>query len=144
MPRERLNTLIQNSELPSLSSEQMDFLKRFVLLEARMEDIREVLDGVFDFDFIGQSRIASTRFRVPEPGVLVTRNHILHAVERRKLGTLSEQELIFWATMLLLNDAFELDPNDQDFVAEWLNEVSFNGYSEAAGRGSETSGSDGG
>jgi hypothetical protein len=144
MPQERSITLTQNSKLPALSSEQMDFLKRFVLLEARMEDIREVLDGVFDFDFRGRSRTASVRFRVPEPGVIVTRNNILHAVERRKLGKLSEQELIFWATMLLLNDAFELDPNDQEFVSEWLNEVSFNGYSEVAGRRSETSGGDAG
>ncbi len=85
--------------------------------------------------------MAITGFRVPEPGVIVTRNHIRNAVEERKLGKLSEQELIFWATMLLLNDAFELDPDDQEFVAEWLNDVSFNGYSEAAaGRGSVASG----
>ena len=79
--------------------------------------------------------MAITGFRVPEPGVIVTRDHIRNAVEKRKLGNLSEQELIFWATMLLLNDAFELDPNDQEFVAEWLNDVSFNGYSKAAGLG---------
>ena len=71
-------------------------------------------------------------FRVPEPGVIVTRDHIRNAVEMRKLGKVSEQEIIFWATMLLLNDAFEPDPNDQEFVAEWLNEVSFNGYSATA------------
>jgi hypothetical protein len=126
MPQERRITLTQNSKLPSLSPEQIDFLKRFVLLETRLEDIRDVLAGVFDFDFVGPSRMAITGFRVPEPGVIVTRNNILHAVESRKLGKLSEQELIFWATTLLLNDAFELDPNDQEFVSEWLNEVSFN------------------
>jgi len=132
---------LTRNELPSLSSEQIDFLKRFVLLETRLEDIRDVLAGVFDFDFGGPSRMAITGFRVPEPGVIVTRNHIRNAVEERKLGKLSEQELIFWATMLLLNDAFELDPDDQEFVAEWLNDVSFNGYSEAAaGRGSVASG----
>lgn len=131
-------------ELPSLSSEQIDFLKRFVLLEARLEDIRDVLTGVFDFDFVGTSRMAITGFRVPEPGVIVTRDHIRNAVEERTLGKLSEQELIFWATMLLLNDAFELDPDDQEFIAEWLNDVSFNGYSQAAGRGAVAFGGDAG
>ena len=121
--------MTQNSELPSLSLEQMKFLRRFVLLEARMEDMRDVLAGVFDFDFEGPTRTTIVRFRVPEPGVVVTRHHIRNAVEQRKLGKLSEQELIFWATMLLLNDAFEPDPNDEDFVAEWLNDVSFNGSS---------------
>jgi len=28
--------------------------------------------------------------------------------------------------MLLLNDAYELDPNDEDFLADWLNDISFN------------------
>jgi hypothetical protein len=86
---------------------------------------------VFDFDFVGAIRTASVRFRVPEPSVIVTRDHIRNAVERNRLGKISQQQLTFWATMLLLNDAFEPDPNDQGFVAEWLNDVSFNGYSEA-------------
>jgi hypothetical protein len=124
--------LIPNSEPSSLSLEQIEFLERFVLFEARIEDIRDVLAGVFDFEFGGRTRMAIVGFRVPEPGVIVTRGHIRNAVEKRKLDEISEQELIFWATMLLLNDAFELDPNDQEFVAEWLNDVSFNGYSGAA------------
>jgi len=124
--------LTQKSGLRSLSLKQIEVLKLFVLFEANIEDIRKVLEGVFDFEFEGQIRAAITGFRVPEPGVIVTRDHIRNAVEKRELGKVSERELIFWATMLLLNDAFELDPNDQEFVAEWLNEVSFNGYSEAA------------
>lgn len=28
--------------------------------------------------------------------------------------------------MILLNDAYEIDPKDQDFVAEWLNDISYN------------------
>jgi hypothetical protein len=27
--------------------------------------------------------------------------------------------------MLLLNDAYEPDPKDEDFVAEWLNDISY-------------------
>ena len=123
--------MIRNSELPFLSLKQLEFLKSFVLLEGTPGDIRDVLAGVFDFDFAGPTRMAITGFRVPEPGVVVTRDHIRNAVEKRKLGKISEEALIFWATMLLLNDAFEPDPDDQEFVAEWLNDVSFNGYSGA-------------
>jgi hypothetical protein len=133
VPQERLPTLTQNFELPFLSLKQIEFLKSFALLEARLADIRDVLAGVFEFDFVGRNRMARSMFRVPEPGVIVTRNHIHNAVEKRKLGKLSERELIFWATMLLLNDAFEPDPNDQEYVAEWLNDVSFNGFSRENG-----------
>jgi hypothetical protein len=111
--------------------EQIEILQRFALFEARIEDVRDALAGVFDFDFEGPVRIASTRFRVPEPGVIITRDHIQNAVEQKHSGKTSDQELVRWATMLLLNDAFEPDPNDQEFVAEWMNNVSFNRYSGA-------------
>jgi hypothetical protein len=31
---------------------------------------------------------------------------------------------VYRATMLLLNDAYELDPDDKDFIAEWLSDIS--------------------
>ena len=51
MYSEEISTLTQNSELPSLSLDQIEFLKCFVRLEARIENIRDVLAGIFDFDF---------------------------------------------------------------------------------------------
>jgi hypothetical protein len=33
---------------------------------------------------------------------------------------------VYWATILLLNDAYILDPDDEDFIAEWLNDISIN------------------
>jgi hypothetical protein len=41
-------------------------------------------------------------------------------------GDISQRELIDWATMLLLNDAYQPDPKEEDFVAEWLNRISYN------------------
>jgi hypothetical protein len=114
---------------PAQTLEQIEILKRFALLEAGVDEVRDALAGVFEFDFVGTIRTAGTKFRVPEPGVIVTRVHIHNAIEQQRLGKLSERELIAWASVLLLNDAFELDPNDQEFVAEWLNNVSFNGHS---------------
>jgi hypothetical protein len=31
---------------------------------------------------------------------------------------------VVWATVLLLNDAYVLDPHDEDLIAEWLNDIS--------------------
>lgn len=100
-----------------------------MLFEAGIDEVREALAGLFDFDFCGSARTASIRFRVPEPGVIVKRSDIRNAVERKLKGKVSEKGLIVWATMLLLNDAFEPDPSDREFVADWLNDVSFNGCS---------------
>ena len=112
-------------DLPTLTPEQLETLRRFALLQAGVEDVRRALAKVFEFELTPERRTASTNFRVPEPGVMITRDHISRALEQKRLGLISERELGCWATMLLLNDAYELDPKDEDFVADWLNDISY-------------------
>jgi len=101
-------------------------LRRFASLEGvGVEDVLRSLDGVFECDLQPEKRTASSHFRTPEPGVLINRDHISKALEQKRLGLISERELVYWATMLLLNDAYEIDPTDEDFVAEWLNDISY-------------------
>ena len=73
-----------------------------------------------------QRRSASGRFRLPEPGIVITREHIANALERRRFDLISERDLAEWATILLINDAYVLDPADEDLIAEWLNDISAN------------------
>jgi hypothetical protein len=112
-------------DLPTLTSEQLETLRRFALLQVGVEDVRRSLLGVFEFELTPERRTATTNFRVPEPGVMITRDHVRRALEQKRLSLISERELVYWATMLLLNDAYELDPDDEDFLAEWLNDISF-------------------
>jgi hypothetical protein len=81
--------------------------------------------GVFEFDLDPERRTASSHFLVPEPGIIVTGDHIARALEREQRGDIAQQELIDWATMLLLNDAYQPDPREEDYVAEWLNRISY-------------------
>lgn len=118
--------LTQRTELPFLTEEQLEVLRRFAWLKAGTEDIRRSLAGVFDFELGPHERISRVNFRVPEPGIAIKREHINNALEQKRLGLISEQDLVYWATMLLINDAYEPDPNDEDFVAEWLNDISYN------------------
>ena len=113
-------------DLPMLTPEQLETLRRFALLQVGVEDVRRSLAGVFEFDLSPELRTAATKFRVPEPGVTITRDHVSRALEQKRLGLISERELVYWATMLLLNDAYELDPKDEDFLADWLNNISLN------------------
>jgi hypothetical protein len=117
--------MLMPGDLPTLTPEQLETLRRFALLHVGVEDVRRSLAGVFEFELTPERRTATTNFRVPEPGVMITRDHICRALEQKRLGLISERELVYWATMLLLNDAYELDPNDEDFLAEWLNDISF-------------------
>ncbi len=126
---------MKESHLPPLTATQLDVLRRFALFDAGIEELRRVLAGVFDFDFryelqsvgsLSWRRSASGRFRLPEPGIVITREHIANALERRRFDLISERDLAEWATILLANDAYVLDPADEDLIAEWLNDISVN------------------
>src|SRR6267154_1395778 len=117
--------MTQKTELPVLNGEQLEVLRRFASMEASVEEIRRSLAGVFEFDLAPERRTASIHFRVPEPGIVITRSHISKALEQKRLGIISERDLVYWATMLMLNDAYQPDPKDEDFVAQWLNDISY-------------------
>lgn len=125
--------MIKESQLPPLTDSQLDVLRRFTWLDASFVELRRTLAGVFEFHLelqpVGgalQRRSASGRFRLPEPGIVITREHIANALERRRFDLISERDLAEWATILLINDAYVLDPADEDLIAEWLNDISAN------------------
>ncbi len=113
-------------ELPPLTPDQMDVLRRFASFEIGVEELRNSLAGVFEFELEPSKRSVHTGFRVPEPGVIISREHIANALDQKRLGMITERDLVRWATILLLNDAYVLDTGDEDLIAEWLNDISVN------------------
>lgn len=127
--------MTQEPELPALTEAQLDVLRRFASFDIGLEELRQSLAGVFEFDFASkqhapagpsQRRTATGHFRIPEPGIVITREHIADALERKRFGLITERDLVYWATILLLNDAYVWDPGDEDLIAEWLNDISLN------------------
>jgi len=125
----------REAELPNLTEQQLDTLRRFVMLEIGIPEMLHSLAGVFEVHFqsrhqpdsdLVQRRTASGHFRMPEPGIVITRDHIANALDLKRAGLVSERDLVYWATILLLNDAYVLDPGDEDLIAEWLNDISLN------------------
>ena len=118
---------------PPLTDAQLGIMRRFALLEIGIEEMRRSLAGVFEITFetreestgnITQRRTAHNHFPIPEPGIVITRDHISNALERKRFGLISERDLVHWATILLLNDAYVFDPGDEDLIADWLNDIS--------------------
>ncbi|HEY2466604.1 MAG TPA: hypothetical protein VGI45_02030 [Terracidiphilus sp.] len=110
-------------------------LRRYALFEVGMEEMLRSMAGAFDISFevkeqaaagATQRRSANNRFPIPEPGIVITREHISNALEHKRFGLISERDLVYWATILLLNDAYVFEPGDEDLIAEWLNDISFN------------------
>jgi len=127
--------MISEPEQQPLSNKQMDMLRRYALFEAGLDEMLRAMAGAFDISFDGkeqgvaagtQRRSANNRFPIPEPGIVITREHISNALERKRFSLISERDLVYWATVLLLNDAYVFDPGDEDLIAEWLNDISFN------------------
>jgi hypothetical protein len=114
----------EESELPALTPGQIEVLRRYALFEAGIAEVRETLAGLYDFDLRQARRTSTAHFRVPEPGIVITREHISNALERRRFELVSERDLAEWATILLSNDAYILDPGDEDLIADWLNDMS--------------------
>lgn len=127
--------MTQEPEPPPLTNEQLEMLRRFALFEVSRDQMLRSLAGAFDINFdpkeesdkgISQRRSANNRFPIPEPGIVITREHISNALEHKRFEMISERDLVYWATILLLNDAYVFDPGDEDMIAEWLNDISFN------------------
>jgi hypothetical protein len=125
----------QEAQLPRLTHEQLEALLRFASLEIGVRELLRLLTGVFEIDFrprdqdetgASERRTATGHFRMPEPGIVITRAHISNALDQKRAKLISERELVHWATILLLNDAYVLDPGDEDLIAEWLNDISLN------------------
>jgi hypothetical protein len=120
---------------PSLTAKQLEALRQFASLEIGEEELHRRLTGVFEIHFEAKRTTAEERhqrrtvlgtFRIPEPGIVITREHVSNALEKKRFGLMSERDLVHWATILLLNDAYVLDPGDEDLIAEWLNDISLN------------------
>jgi hypothetical protein len=78
----------------------------------------------FDADAHDGKRWLENNFIAPEPGVLITKWHIENALTKKRNREITDERLIEWATMLLMNHGYDFDEKDEDLIAEWLNDIS--------------------
>jgi|HubBroStandDraft_5_1064220.scaffolds.fasta_scaffold240951_2 hypothetical protein len=107
-----------------LTAEEMKTLTRFVCFEITLSELLVDLRGILKFDFTPNKRSFESGFVVPEPGVRITSSDIDRAIARHASGQISREELTKWATMLLLNDAYDWEGPDEDEIAGRLNDLS--------------------
>jgi hypothetical protein len=107
-----------------LTAEEMQILARFVRFEITLSELLVELHGILKFYFTPNTRSFESGFIVPEPGVRVTQGDIDQAAARHASGQILTSELTKWATMLLLNDAYDWQGPDEDEIAGRLNDLS--------------------
>lgn len=110
--------------MSELSRKHRRALEDYAALKISIDQVRESLSGVLEFDFKNQERKLTTRYGTPEPGVRVELKHIRDAMDKHSQGEITTEQLADWATMLLLNGAYRWNGKDEDEIAEWLHEIS--------------------
>jgi hypothetical protein len=125
MEQVNLFTMTPRIDPPALTLGQQRILEQYSWFEVGLNELRGALRDVMEFNFEVEKRWLNTSFLVPQPGVRITREHIASALNKKREGLITERDLVHWASMLLMNDAYELDPKEEDFIAEWLNNISY-------------------
>jgi hypothetical protein len=113
-----------NPEPKRLTRDQLKALEKFGRLEITLDDLRRALRNIVEFDFGGSERRLTSHFLVPQPGVRIKEEDIHHAMGKHAREEISTVQLADWATMLLLNDAYDWEGPDEEEIAKWLNEIS--------------------
>jgi hypothetical protein len=109
-------------------------LEKYADLKISLEELRHRLAGVVEFDFQNHKRRLDSHYGTPVPGVRIELKHIRAAMEKQARGEISTEQLADWATMLLLNHAYDWEGPEEDEIAGWLNEISgLTPEAEAAG-----------
>ena len=113
-------------ELPNLSEYQLDCLRRFLRFELPIEVLRKVLAPLVTFTLEGpctQQTVIYSAGILKDP-VKVTRADINSAIDKARAGEISQERLQRWASMLLLNDAFDWSREDEDAISDILADLS--------------------
>lgn len=117
------------SRIRRLTEQEIKCLERFAVFEISLDQLRSCLRHVMKFDFDADAhegkRWMENNFIAPEPGVLITEWHIENALTKKRNRDITDGQLVEWATMLLMNHGYDFDEKDEDLIAEWLNDISF-------------------
>lgn len=113
-------------ERREIRPEEREALQLFLRLEITLDELYGRTDGMIHLDFGETERRFTSNFLVVDPGITVGRPDVRRAFQFRREGTLTEADLIRWATMLIMNDAYVWDEDDEE-IPNTLSELSVGG-----------------
>jgi hypothetical protein len=117
-------SMSNTKEFRHLTPEERETLEQFARLGISLDELQRRLGGMLGFDFGPSERRLTSYFLMPQPAVRVELQHIQNAMDKHSRGEITTEQLADWATMLLLNDAYDWEGPDEDKIAGWLNEIS--------------------
>ncbi len=113
-------------ERREITAEERDALLRFLKLQLSLEELLAELRGMVEIQFLPTERRFTSHFFLVEPPIVVEAADIDRTVSACRAGTIDEKSVVRWATMLLLNDAYVWE-EENDAIADALSDLSVNG-----------------
>jgi hypothetical protein len=106
--------------LPNLTPAQIEAFERYACLEISISEFRRTLAGLTEFHIDPDDYWISERFRIPRPGIKITREHIENAVFLKSRGRVEGSDIVCWSSLLLMSDVYEFDSDEMDFIGDSL------------------------
>jgi hypothetical protein len=117
--------LTPSSESRRLNAAEVQALGDYADMKVTFEQMRFALRDAMSIEVDGPKRSLVFFFDNSKPEVVITRRHIERALDMRRARLITEQELSEWASMLLLNDAYDFEAKDEELIVGWLNDLSY-------------------
>lgn len=104
----------------SLTKEETEALEQFARLDISLGQLGQRLAGVMRFEFEPDYKRLEPNFNPPDPPIRIEKWHLNNALDKKRRGEVTQQQLADWASMLQLNEAYDWSGEDEDEIAEWL------------------------
>jgi hypothetical protein len=113
-------------ERRAITQQEREALHRFLKLELSLEALINELNGQIRLEFLSTQRRFTSELLPAEPLIQVCETDVSNAISKFRSGACSENDLIQWATMLLLNESYawdDLDDKDMNDLVDSLQEL---------------------
>lgn len=92
-------------------------------LDALCDKVRDVVGDRFIHN--ANYRIVNLNQVCPNRAVRITPEHLEILLANRRQGKITEREIVDWAHMVTINEAYFWEPEDADVVGKWVNFLFF-------------------
>jgi hypothetical protein len=116
-------------ERRDIRAEEREALAEFARLKITLTELYRCLNGMIDLEFGPTERRFTSYYLLVNPGIEVVKADVDRALAMRQDGSLSESDLVRWATMLSVNDAYVSDEDDEE-ISNALWDLSFGGMQQ--------------
>ena len=121
-----------DTDSSQLSEKEREALVDFLEFRLPLDEFGKRIKGRMTFDFrpshaANYTRGVTKSCAPAKPPVVVTRRHLIRAHGAWKREQVSLLDLKDWASMLTMNDDYELVESESELIAEWLNTIVVDG-----------------